>query len=53
MFVGILVGVRLLLTGRRRSFGIAWAVVSLLVQGGLAYLSFSVASTTSSLVESA
>jgi hypothetical protein len=51
MFVGIFLGMRLLLTGRRRGLGIAMAVASLLVQGILAYSNFSIASTTSSLNE--
>jgi hypothetical protein len=51
MFVGIFLGMRLLLTGRRRGLGTAMAVASLLAQGGVAYTSFSMASTSSSLVE--
>lgn len=51
MFVGIFIGLRLLLTGRRRGLGIAVAVASLLAQVVLVYSEFSMANSTSSVAE--
>jgi hypothetical protein len=51
MFVGIFLGMRLLLTGRRRGLGIAVAVASLLAQGGLVYFEFSIANSDSLVAE--